>query len=1459
MPVPQPRPSNRGRSTDAQPPIPQPRPADRTATPTSAAQFAVPLSDDATLPTTPAGAPLSPTVSLAPTRAFDAKIDIGSVVAGVATGTVDARIDARTGGKVGPLTIPNGLRTSIHGEIEAGTLSGGRVDFSGSNGQPRSLSALGGLLGVRNLTIDDNKLLAQTEIFGGLKFIRVNATSNVFQGHSTIPVDPHELVSSLGLGQNVAIAGPGAGTLSRSAQNALNIFDLQGAVIRADLQLAATNGKMVNFGDGVALSIRPGSTVKLERANGRNVYDLQVNVDKARFGRPDGSNVTIGPASLHLLAEERLIDGKSHWTVRMAQRSTIEDVRINIPAAGGVTNELQLGAVSASASGNQPIIAMEGTQLNVNLDGRLERMQGALNLRDTSGRVAQLELGSNGARTTVRTHIEFQGDISASKPPSRVLISGATEGLRVAIRAPNGLQVASGEGLSFGVGEGTQLSGGGRFTYEQSPGNAGNFTIESREGISADLVLNDTSIARRLGDLGARINLGDGSRVAAQVRKMDWASGVADVSVSADARIDQARFTVATGENATITNANAKANLDLRWNGRETTPTIRGNLRVESQATPGLASTQISFLPNVPGFDDNGRGGVTMKWAADQTVAPTPSAGSEALRNASPQSTGRVVVDIPVSFDENGFRTVNGSAQHATVQGDGLDIQTTFDTAGVASGEVTLPELAPDGALDAAAVRHNERMARITRDPIPALTPLPAVSATAVDLKPLESQLLAPSVIMSALRDVDADITTRTPATEFTKRIYNGPIAESMGNPQTGFGGFINRTFSGLTNAYKMDLTFAPNTQIRMRLDSEHGSIVSASSGFTFDPPVRLKINQDANNWQWVNDMQSDIEITGLRVAQAADKSGRIELQPVLGRTTGLEGRMLNLIGGDTWFAQKVAQGLVQKLTGASTMPQNTAQLAAAFSPLMQQAVSGKPSQARGNTPDDQFTRAIENNLRFKATGTLGSATIPLPSNNRLTFKHGNNVSVSNMSGAMQISGDVALGETRLNIGRDELALNSGRARFSATLRDGRATYAFTNLSADGLNISALNPNGRLVVRDGALHQGDITLNAEGERLTYQGNLDTISATQVEVTQKNGAYMRLSGGATGGRARVDRLTFQPTGSVTVRGLNGRLAANGYVGESRYFVQRADVTNGSLNLSPTGALTTSPLALSNVRMAVTNVNVPPGGPSAPGAIAAHITRLDARARDATLRISPSIGYSLTTPEGRPADVVVSSDAATFRLPSPQVVVNVSNATASGALESLQLNPNAKKENIAIRGWYMEGDATGTIVAGPAGSQASRVAIEPGARVATYVENLAFTHDQATQHIETTAQVKLVTKLTLPPPAAGADIRAGGSANGIFEFNVSTRGKEVHARSRARIDELRAQVDVQQTVGAATEAVQSTTRSVVEKFRAGTPLPSESKPAAPQRLPTPPQRTPQLPTSDAPIPMARPAGR
>ncbi|MBC7794777.1 MAG: hypothetical protein H7Z43_13820, partial [Clostridia bacterium] len=813
------------------------------------------------------------------------------------------------------------------------------------------------------------------------------------------------------------------------------------------------------------------------------------------------------------------------------------------------------------------------------------------------------------------------------------------------------------------------------YTYRQTEG-VPNFTIASPNGIKAKVVLDGTtSIARRLGDIGIRATFRDGS-AEATVKLLDWPTGRSDLHLALDARVDKALVTL--GSQKARISANAKVEMDIRSNGGNTPPVIRGVLDVDTMPgdsdVSGKDATAIELLPNnVAGFGPGGFGGV-------RASVNTPfNKGNK----------GRIKFTVPFTVDEKGVRSENRQLKYVKVEGTGLRLQTSFVTKDVASGAVELAPRAEPGALSAAEKRHKKRIATIN-DTIPALQPLAAVpTTTAVDLRGND----APLLLGRKLKDIDLTLTTRV-SEDYNFRVYQGDFGA------------------------RVDLAVRASTQIRLIIESTNGAVSiqddrlqdgslnrtgKQPSGMTFDPPVELRTPLGT------------VQLKAVNIVPVPGSHGTIRFEPVLGNN--LEAQIMRALAIDTAITDEIGKQMLRALTGSPEAPENTAQLAQMIATTTNLQIGAAASLGSANGAMAKrldfvpagyrpFALAALSNMRFSARGSLREdAVVGLGDDGQLTVKKGNTLTVSNARGGLSVWGDVSFGPTRVKNGPAQLSFKEASARLAFSNLDGKTTLALTGMNAKALDVRAQFPRGLVAVSNASLKQGDLSIAWTGAKVAYSGNLDGLSAETLELKQANGSYVRVSA-SQGSRARVARLSFSPTGSVSFQRLSGVFTANGIVDpKSRFYIERADITGGSVNLNPKGGLITSPLSLRNVIMKATNVEVPPGQ-TTPRAIVASIRGLDVRASEATFTVADG-GYALTTPKGKPGRIGMSIESVGFRLPSPQATVYVSRASASGLLRSLRLSPRNQQQTLTMSDLYITGDARGSIVAGPPDSPASKL--------------------------------------------------------------------------------------------------------------------------------------------------------
>ena len=444
----------------------------------------------------PLSAPVAPAIDLSP-FAHDAVVQVnpGDVLGAISRGDVNAKLTAPQGGRFDRITVAPGTQLPAQIAIRDGVLTDARVGVIDAQGRPGTLhgpvSIRGvGMSGDRRVIVDMER--GFVSFFAGL-FGMDNQTEAIFKGQRRVPTDPRQFTQAIGLGEEIGILGPRAERAENPQLEQLRrIIDLQGSAVTASVALAAGQ-TMQPFGRGLALQLAPGSSATFTRANGLDTIVLDANVTRARFGVQDGANLEIGEGHLRVTARQVIEHGEKKWVVEVAPRGRIQDATLRTPVNGGQgrVNELHLGNVTL-ANNSQPIVTIAGGKLTVGFDTRLENVTGELHLADKDNRrgVLSLATGRN-PREALRIQARIDMVTRASQPTEveSLRINADTDGLNLGVTAPRGVQLARGEGFAFGIQSGTSLSGNGRMTYSMSSDASPNFTLESQNGVQAQVQL----------------------------------------------------------------------------------------------------------------------------------------------------------------------------------------------------------------------------------------------------------------------------------------------------------------------------------------------------------------------------------------------------------------------------------------------------------------------------------------------------------------------------------------------------------------------------------------------------------------------------------------------------------------------------------------------------------------------------------------------------------------------------------------------------------------------------------------------------------------------------------------------------------------------------------------------------------------------------------------------------------
>jgi hypothetical protein len=954
--------------------------------------------------TVPMRAPIAPAIDFSPfARDPIVQVDPGSLLGSISAADFNARFQSPQGGHLDRLTIDPGTQLPTTFSVRDGVLREARVDVVDRSGRPTHLGGPVNIGGV-DLT-DDRRIVPRIQsgfarFFAGL-FGMDNQTDAIFSGQRRVPVDPHQFFRSLGVTSEVSLLGPDRGERPGGAKLAelRRAIDLEGSPVSATVQLKPSS-ELTSFGEGMRIAFGPGSSATFTRENGRDRFDINANVSSAIFGVDGGPNVRMGQASLHIVARQIEENGAKKWVVTIANpgdgaAGVIRDVHLRIPVREGEgrVNELHLGDMRASNGGN-PLMTLANGKLTVGFDTRLTDVTGALHLTDRDHRQGVLTLGAGrNPREGLRVQARIDMVTSAQHPADieSLRVQADTNGLNLGLTAPRGVQIGSGEGFSFGVQNGTSLVGSGRMVYTLGAAQTANFTLESQQGVQADIRLFGTKVNRSLGEIGMRTDLQNGALLRARVRSLDWATRGLDMNAEIQATVERATVRLPTQEQATVRNATATGQAHILYVPGDESPQVRGNLRLEVAATgngTGDARPGLSFLPRgVPGFDRaNGEAGVQAQL-----------------------TDGKLVANLPFTIARDGsVVTRNENDTAARVQFQRLAVDTVFNTEGARAAKlnVGLPMLTD---VQRAEQRHRELEAGLAILPIPELDrrvdpdPRNAVDdvAKSVDLS---------AVVRGALQEADIDLTVRVPR-EHTITLVEGPFADlgtkTLTIPQGTMRLVIESDGGRVTN------------QLATRPDGSDNRTKHTPSGIMFDPPLRITFNPSSRGRWWNYLSESTLEVRGLDFVPSPDNPDRITLRPRLG----------NASFGDAWlvragmqtFEQSVNQWITGKAmffaTGSKEIPTTVQELAARVARHAHVQIDTRADiierAIKVLTPgDQQFVRDRVGRTDLLARAQLRPGQTIRFGNDQLRIESADDVRIVRKNGQTVVTGRVTFGES---------------------------------------------------------------------------------------------------------------------------------------------------------------------------------------------------------------------------------------------------------------------------------------------------------------------------------------------------------------------------------------------------------------------------------------------------------------
>lgn len=1324
---------------------PMPRPANR-----DGVRFTPPV--PGALPpqrpsSTTLNAPITPSIELAPFgRDPMVRVAPGAVLGAITSADVSANVVSTQGGEIHKIGVAPGTQLPIQVAVRNGVVTEARVDVVDAQGRQAYLD---GPVDIGGMDLTADRRVVPRIRNGFVRFFAdvfgmSNQTKAIFSGQNRVPVEPNQFFQSLGLGSEIALVGPRAGAErppSPELAELRRIIDAERTRVQATVTLQPSS-EMVRFGEGLQLQIGRDSTATYSRQNGLDRVEIHANVLRARFGVENGPNVETGAANMLIIAQQVEENGRRRWVVNVANdgQRIIQGVRLRTPVAGErATNELNLGNVSIS-NGNQPIVTLDRGKLTVGFDTTLDGVNGSLHLRDQAGRRGVLTLGNpraSGLRVAARVDLTT----STANPTAieRLNVSADTNGLNIGLTAPNGVQVATGDGFGFGVQSGTQLVGNGRITYSMGGDQPTNFTLESRDGVRAVVNLFGTKVDRSLGEIGIRTDVRNGARLEANVQKLDWATGAVEMRAEFDATLDRAAVRLPSGEQAAISNASGLGRATISYRPGDQSPEIRGALRLAIEtSSPGTRAMRpgFSFLPrNVAGFDRaNAEAGVQLE-----------------------VSDGGATWDMPFTVHRSGaFETRNADSSGARLSFERLAIDSVFNTNGAREQQLNV-NLPMRREVDDAERRHQRTDAELPLRAVPPITP--STSANPRDaFDDVVSRINVSELFQNGLREVDLDLTIPVRATHTfvtNEGSFMGPNRQEV---TLGAGNIrlVLESDGGRVTP-----------QLATRPDGTPNPTVGQPSGITFDPPLRMTWNPSRDGHWWNTPFESTLEIHGVDVVPSPSNPNQIVLRPRLGNADfGAAGVRKALLDAATWanptlgtedlVNRMLTESIMETATGSKEIPTTVQELAARVARHANVKIDTRADIVRrviqnAGPQHADFVRDTFAGAQLAARAQLNPGSVIRVGQDQLTIASAEDVRVVRRDGRTEVTAQVTLGDTVINgAGGAQVALKGVSARL------------------------------RLVQ------------SGQGEDQQTSIELTDVAAPELGFTQADRqSYSIRQGGAR-------RIFLNGTGVVTVEGLNGNFSGNMLYNGSQVYVESSRLTNGSLQME--GGVIRSAMQMTDVRASATNIEIPAesNDPAASG-VSAHLRQIDISAPAATLSVTPNEGIRLTTPANNRARVAAVADRASFVFPSPRMHVQVENARASGALEALHIGPTTKR--IQLHDWFLDtsaanGSVSGTIVAGPPGSQAANLQIEPtytdaqGAprrsRIRIFIASLGFTQANRDQRVDAVIAGRIDSAFSLPErevPAANAPqqtyFHSSGRFQGSIDFSMRSKGHPIDA--------------------------------------------------------------------------------
>lgn len=1264
-----------------------------------------------------------------------------------------------TGGSYGPLSTENGA-LAFNASLRGGQLDAqARFTDGRGNNQPATAALIVPVHGV-----DYNRQNGRIEANTGLG--QFDITDRVLKGRDH--VDVGTLLETVGADKPFALgSSPKLKSLPVGDDPAQKMVDSSRAVATADISITPSD-KPVSFGAGTEIAFAPGTRARVERTPGRTTISFDANLSQSRFGQQGGAVLTTGAGRARVVATQTLdTRGKPQWQVQLENSRDayrLNDVKLTVPVAGKAKPDaISIGSITRGAtSSNSPLLTMSNGGLRVNLDAKMTDIRGTMSLRDNDNRQGQLVLGNatgSGRAMSIDARLALEAGVDSKKVRS-MAFSANTEALNVGIDAPQGLRLARGEGFSMGLAPGgnTAIRGAGEFRFELNNGEP-NFSVRSRDGIKARVQLGLATTIDRKDRVGndVRVSVKDGTELEATVREYDLRSGKADLGVRVNAGINSAQV-VAEQLQAQVENATGVLEARITQKPGDRSPEIVGKLRVDVAADSSADSSktptiQVALPSDVAGYRRAGEGSILTQLL-----------------------DGRASAEVPIHVKPDGsFVSDNGTDREARFSVDKVKFVSKLDDPRAAG---KLPDVMTHQALVDARVMHDQMLAANPDMPLPELTAPAAVGDTTLqDLnRDVVKKIDVSKLLGTAVDNVNVDVKLTIPED------HTIPVADR---------GF------GLIHA---DAVFKKGGTIRLAVQGQNGELDTQAatlpdgtpnpeatrngkptpSGLSFSPgAMRIVVNNDSGI------LGGSMNVDGVDIVRDPANAKAVKLVPRISNATGIPGWYLDKYG------ESIAASALQTATGQITVPRTQRELIAMAtgaanlhvdleSDVVKNTLESTPAEHRS------FVQGLMNSSELRAAITpratdgrgqpvsidFGIGKIRSAANTPIVF--------SRVAGKVEVRGSAEIRDSGFDTPSLKMSFGNARADFrfaqdqNATGDAGAAVVELRGLQASGFNFASQQNSLRAQVTNANLVSADLTLRL-GAQPSVTGRLNGMRLDTASFTNTDGSVFDLS------RAGVRNVTLGEGGAVKVDGIEGTVSANTRLDRSQIYLERATVRDGAFELTANSEVIARLPQLTNVRGAVTDLNVPREG-QGPGGLSANIKRVNFEGDALDISVSPQDGVSLLTTPGRAVRVWggLSGNAG---FPSPRLDLSMTDASFVGSLNALQFAPNQSKQVIDVSDAYVTSDKVrGRAVFGPDGSALADTQLRD-ATVELAVKRLNLGTGAFTPTVASNVIGRVSGLFALPETVDGKPAVAHGQASGSIEFGLVNDNDIIRARAEA----------------------------------------------------------------------------